>query len=213
MAVNSLWFKNKLMSQGLSQRSLSKKLGVDPSAFTLFLQGKRRLQLEEASGLARILAVTLDEVLIHAGMDLAGSSGESNAALNSRGLVKSVPIVGLVGEGLGVRLGPVKKPNTAVFSLGVKDSGIEALRYETTGTGLDGMDGALVFFHKAHTVDLSGIGRLCLVKEAGKKGKWLLRVVKRGYESGAFNLFGLSGELMEENALVEMMTPVIWMKM
>ncbi|MGF7213615.1 transcriptional regulator with XRE-family HTH domain [Skermanella aerolata] len=54
----------------MSQRKLARFLELDPSAITLTLNGKRRMQLDEASRIATFLGVPVEEVLKNAGLAL-----------------------------------------------------------------------------------------------------------------------------------------------
>lgn len=68
--MNADWFKQQLEQRRLSQRKLARFLELDPSAITLTLNGKRRMQLDEASRIATFLGVPVEEVLKNAGLAL-----------------------------------------------------------------------------------------------------------------------------------------------
>ena len=48
MAINSKWFTDKLVERQLSQRGLAKLMGLDASAVSLMMRGKRRISIKEA---------------------------------------------------------------------------------------------------------------------------------------------------------------------
>lgn len=66
------WFKVRLAELGHTQRALAKVLDIDPAAVTLMLQGKRKIELKEAVALARLLDVSVEEILERVGVDLRG---------------------------------------------------------------------------------------------------------------------------------------------
>jgi transcriptional regulator with XRE-family HTH domain len=68
--VNADWFRQQLALRRLSQRKLARFLELDPSAITLTLKGKRRMQLDEASRIAVFLGVPVEQVLKNAGLAL-----------------------------------------------------------------------------------------------------------------------------------------------
>ena len=68
MSIDTRWFQNLIADRRLSQRRLAKQLGLDPAAVSLMFRGKRRMQMNEAADVARLLGVSMDEVLAHAGI-------------------------------------------------------------------------------------------------------------------------------------------------
>lgn len=68
MATNSAWFAAKLSDKGMSQRQLARLMGIDASAVSLMLRGRRKMDVKEAGEVARLLGVPVDEVLRHAGV-------------------------------------------------------------------------------------------------------------------------------------------------
>lgn len=51
------WFAARLKAAGLSLRKAAAQIGMDPSALSRSLNGKRRLQIAEVDRLARVLGV------------------------------------------------------------------------------------------------------------------------------------------------------------
>lgn len=66
--VNTRWFQNGLADVKVSQRRLAKMMGVDPSAVTLMLKGRRAMSASEAALIAKVLGVPVDDVLREAGI-------------------------------------------------------------------------------------------------------------------------------------------------
>ena len=80
--INGDWFRTKLTSKGRSQRALAKHLKLDAAAVTLMLNGRRRMQLDEAHDIASFLGEPVSAVLRAAGLPMSGSSDDkANAPL------------------------------------------------------------------------------------------------------------------------------------
>ena len=67
-AINTEWFRTMLRQNRISQRKLAKGMSLDPAAVSLILRGKRKLQLDEARQMADILKVSINDVLLAAGI-------------------------------------------------------------------------------------------------------------------------------------------------
>ena len=65
--VDTRWFQNRLADKRLSQRKLASHLHLDPAAVSLMIRGKRKISAAEAAEIARLLGVTVEEVLMRAG--------------------------------------------------------------------------------------------------------------------------------------------------
>ena len=66
--VDTHWFRDRLRDASLSQRQLAFRLGLDPAAVSLMLRGMRGMTAAEASGIAKLLSVSAEEVLQRAGV-------------------------------------------------------------------------------------------------------------------------------------------------
>lgn len=66
-AIDTRWFKDMLADRRLSQRRLAALMGLDPAAVSLMIRGKRKLSTAEASEIARLLNVGVEEVAARAG--------------------------------------------------------------------------------------------------------------------------------------------------
>lgn len=186
--VDTGWFQGMLIDKGLSQRQLARAIGLDPSAVSLMLRGKRKMDVQEAGVVAKALGVSVDEVLRHAGVAVERGEGPGRCAV-----VGWVDDQGLVhDESLGVVDGP-------------RDTGLVCLRVQAREV----MDGWLLFYREISGVSLEAVGRLCVVGlEDGRK---LLRPVRRGYGQGEFVLGGWWNERSGSVRLVSA-APVLWMR-
>lgn len=196
--INTRWFHSQLESQGLTQRKLAQHLRKDPSAISLALKGKRRISLSEATEMARLFCVPIDEVLTQAGIKIH----EPKSA-------KSLSVSGWIDGEFNVHQEPPKGPRAVPVPV-FGGKGIRVLRFQTTGTGLDGIDGALVYYKPTGRVDSGCNGKLCVVEIDG--GGVKLATVRNGYQSGTFNLSKMDGKLMEESVILDSASPVLWMK-
>lgn len=70
--TDKVWFHAEFERAGISQRGAAAELDVDPSSLAHALAGKRKLQIQEAIDLARLLRLPLREILKRAGYDLHG---------------------------------------------------------------------------------------------------------------------------------------------
>jgi transcriptional regulator with XRE-family HTH domain len=203
-APNNRWFKDQMEAKGFSQNQLGKRLGMDPAAISRVLNGQRKLKIEEATQMAEILELPLEEVLANAGIGKVKITGkERKEALSIGGWVD-----GDLALHAGAPLGPKSAPNPAPGQ-----KGIEVYRFQTQGSAFDGMDGGLVYFQRMKGVMPECVGRLCVVKISGSRKKELLRTIRRGYEPGKFNLYLLNGAIAEESAQLDDASPVLWLKM
>jgi hypothetical protein len=76
--IDDKWFRLMTDRAKESQRSLAAKIGMDPSSWVRVLQGKRRLQLNEADRVADVLGVPVEEVLRHAGLRIEVPKGRGH---------------------------------------------------------------------------------------------------------------------------------------
>ncbi len=194
--INTAWFQKQIKLAGLTQRQVSRSMNMDPGSFSQRLNGTFTFRADEAAQLAQILKLPMDDVLINMGIQPPESSSGSLA------------IKGWVDGELMVHMEPPKGPRTAPKPAFGRD--VDVLRFQTVGSALDGMDGALVYYQSQDDVNHDHLGKLCVVDITKKKRG--LRVVKRGYQSGSYHLYSMSGEMMEEDVSLEAISPVVWLK-
>lgn len=184
--IDTDWFIAQLSERRMSQRHLARMMGIDPASVHRLLQGKRPMRFDEATQLSRLLGVTVDDVLRHAGLPI-GAGG-------------SVPVVGTIEAGgeahidWGTEIArvpvPVDMPPNAV-----------AIRMRTAGTPWEPMDGWTLYVRPpVDGVPAEVVGRMALVRLAGN-GTILLRFLRRGYTRGRYNLVGWQAASIEDAAL------------
>lgn len=193
MTVNTSWFKEKLSERRLSQRGLAKLMGLDSSAISLMLRGRREMKITEAATLAALIGVPAEEVLANVGVKL--SSGGAD-----------VPIVGTLDEHGEVHFGDAATLGSAPRPAGDYPINLAAIQCRTAGSQLDYMDRWLLFFHNpTEGVHPGSIERMSLVKPRG--GIPSVGQVRRSYARGRWDL---SCPLRtSQNVDLEYATPVL----
>lgn len=201
--VNTPELISLLTARGISQRELAKALRVDPAAIHHLLHGKRKLRLDEVPAMADILSITPEEVLEHFGINLGVTTLSPS--------MKGVKVEGWLDGTLTLHLEGLrgKKEIPSPFP----DKDIRAVRAQTAGSEFYALDGALFFFRysKLKGPDPDCLSKMCLVKVEGDE-RLKLRVLKRSYVSGRFDLCSMAGRVMEENVRVDATHPIVWMK-
>lgn len=195
--INTKWFQERIADRGYSQRKIAATLGMDPAAVSLMLRGKRKMTLNEAADLARLLGVPLNQVLDHAGID---------APKDAKGMI---PIVGWVDDFGEVHMEKVHGPRRAPRPVEVPEGSV-ALRIQDRGP----MDGWLAYYVPQERLDPDAVGRWAVIQLAAK-GPQYLRVLARGYEPGKWTLQPLrpAGEGRKvEGVKVEWACPVVWIR-
>lgn len=190
MAIDSLWFSERLKDRELSQRGLARLMGMDSGAVSLMLRGKRKMTLEEASQIAVLLDSTTQDVLVAAGIEVRTKD--------------KVKVIGfMTGEGTVVNQGKGTHEITEGHS-GLPPDTI-AIQCRTS----DHMDGWMLFISGTHVSPSQVIGTTAMV--AVKGNGQIIGYVKRGYQKGAYNVAGLCGE-MHSNVELAWAAPVLWIR-
>ena len=61
--VDTRWFQDRVRDADLSQSRLAKLLGIDKSALSHMFNNKRAMKMAEATRIAEVLSLPLDDVL------------------------------------------------------------------------------------------------------------------------------------------------------
>lgn len=215
--VNEDWFVDQMKSSGLTRAKTAKILKMDPAGITHFLKGRRHLSLEEAAALAGKFGRTLEEVMAHAGVKVRGGVPRiaGNPVSSPKEPSETLTVRGWVDAEMTIHLGPVKGPAVVPAPPIGGSETTWAVRVQTQGTRLDGLDGALFYFPEVTPkagVSPDAIGKVSVVRI--KKSKELaVRIVRKGYGGpGTYNLFLMNGEAAEAETVLEAAVPVVWMK-
>lgn len=187
----------------MSQAALGRTLGVDAATVSLMLRGFRKITLEDAAAIARVLGRPVDEVLKHAGVNLTGLNGKS-----------TVPVVGWIDGYSEVRF-EVPRGEKRVERPPLLSPDAAALRVMAAMTPMEAKDGWVLYFEPivggiaTHSVS-DIVGRLSVVKVAG--GPCLVKNIRRGYDPGTFQLLSCDGSVHTDGARLEWGTPIRWVR-
>jgi len=203
---NATWLKTQLLIAGITQREIASELGADFSTVNHLITGRRPMRDADAETIAGMLKMSVALFLSKLRSESAPTMPEGLARAVGSG---EIEITGWVDGKLVVHDGKPKGPGMAPPL--PDGTAVKVVRCQTQGSVFDGLDGALVYYTPTEGVDASAVGHMCVVKVRG--GESLLRVVKRGYTAGRFNLSLLNGVTSEEDAHLSGASPVIWLKM
>lgn len=173
-AIDTQWFVDRIADKKLSQRRLAKLLGMDPSSFSLLLHGKRRMNIDRATDIARLLGVPVATVIRKAGVIVDEHTGH-----------RSIPLVGtLDAEGRATMDWAATKERVPVNAELPPDA--VALRWRTMQTAGDLWDGWMNICTTPQEPSPDMIGRTGLVEIRGD-GVYSGQV-RRGYGEGRYTL-------------------------
>lgn len=173
MPVNKRYFSDLMKDRKLSLREVARRMEVWPAALSRSLDDKRKMQMEEAVQLARILSVPLAEVLVNAGIEQA---------------VVTARRCNIIGHVLvGAEVEPVAPDVIERVAIpdGIADD-VVAVQNHTSETPAAYADGWITFLGpKMDATDCLGMYSLVAVEGNG----WMLGTIRRGYSPGTFNVF------------------------
>lgn len=174
-------------------RQLAKRIELEPSAVSLMLRGMRKMTLEEANKIASLLGVQVTEVLRQAGVPVSDD-------------VRGVALVGYVDAN-----STVKSLNSSKRIVGPPDVPHDgsALQVRAPSTFHDGW----LLFVGGDNPPEAFQDMVCVITLTG--GKRIAGTLRRGYESGTYNvipLMDMTGKGTMEDQTVESVAPVLWMR-
>lgn len=195
--MDTKWFRARLEESGVTQRHLAKTLDLDPAAVSYMLRGKRKMQMAEAAEIARMIGTPIDEVLLHAGIDIQKAPAGADVA-----------IVGTIQAASGeIQHTPDGKRTRKAPAVTGLPKGASALRIE--GEGAEA--GWTLYYVPRDQVEAGAVGQLAVVTLPGRRGQYV-RIVERGDEAGTFNLRAWPRGRDLDNARILAANPVIWIK-
>lgn len=193
--MDKRWFKARLDEKGMSGAALARALGVDRSAVSLMLSGKRRMTVSEAGEIAEIFGVPVAEILARAGVQVA--SGRT-----------WVPIIGLIGARARVNMQKTQERVDAPADL---PDGTLAIRDEDPASRSFGW---VYFYVNQRALSPDVIGALCVVEL--RDGSYVLGNLSRGLARGRFDLKPFDATRPADttitNADVVAASPILWIK-
>lgn len=190
------WLDARLGGVGLSAKDASRKIGLGhPNKFWASVRGERRLQIEEALSLAKLLKVSHTELLARWGYDVAPSSTcQLIGTVNGRGRVSFLP---------PDRTAEIIAPTEA-------DADLKALRIDAEHTRLALYHGTTIYYLPSNSVRADAFGRLAVL-DAKDQPTPILGILDRGsYGQGLIRVYG-GIEDIETDTLVSA-SPVLWQR-
>lgn len=179
--VDTKWFQDRLKDKRLSQRKAAHLLGMDPATFSLLLAGKRKMNIDRATEIARLIGVPLATVVAKAGVIVNEATG-----------ARSLPVVGWI-NGDSVAELDWNEQRHRVDAHGDLPPDTVAIQWRTTQSVLDICDGWLLMVTPPREVDpAEDLGRWGLVGIKG--GKTVAAKIARGYTPGHYNLLAFAQE-------------------
>lgn len=194
--INTRWFKRVLEDQKMSERAYGRLVGEDTAIVNRKFRGLRRFGIDDAEQFSRVTGATLEEVLKNAGMELEDLQRQRVAKL-----------AGWIDGGR--RIHPKVRGPKNVIAPPDAITGTLAYRYQTEGTGLEAMDGAITYCRPLGDLDIGMLGRWCIVRL--RDGTELVRVVNKTRTAGRFDLWDETKE-RERSVLIDAAALVEWVK-
>jgi transcriptional regulator with XRE-family HTH domain len=187
--IDTKWFQNRVRDAEMSQARLAALLDIDKSALSLMLHGKREMKMTEATRLAEILALPLDQVLAHAGVEVRKGPA-------------SLPLAGIVDANNEIR----PRKGGRVDSHDALPRECVAVRCEDRAST---MDHWTFYYVPRASVTSEAIERLSVCQLASDAQR--LAIPSRGFEAGTYNLRAVNGVVLENQRLVAA-SPVLWIR-
>lgn len=195
---NKRYFQGIIAERGKTQREVAAAMELDPSALSLIFSAQRKLQLDEAAELARLLDLPLTEVFKNAGIE-----PPKTHAVALRGWIDAQGETHFFSErGGGLVDCPIELPEGAM-----------AFQARTAMSKLEHWDGWLFFVpppvvagagSKEADAVSGAMNRLTIAKLMN--GGAVLGYLKKGYTRGRYSLY--LGDQVVQDAQLEWAVPV-----
>jgi transcriptional regulator with XRE-family HTH domain len=192
LMIDKQWFVDRLADRNRSQRALARYMGLDASAITHILNGKRHLRLEEAEQISSFIGEPVDAVLKHAGVKLSGS-----------GSTFSVPLIGIVDDIGAVTL----QENLYIQVESASMAKLAAIQVRSSSAGA--LDGALIFFNPndRYPPDIM-VGKPSVITL--QDNRIIIGILRRGLSVGIFDITYIGHQIEDQKA--SSAAPIQWIK-
>jgi transcriptional regulator with XRE-family HTH domain len=194
--VNKQWFLAAFEAMKISQNQMADKLGIDRSAMSRTLDGKRRAKRAEIVKLAALLGVPEKEVAYNFG-ELSTTEAEEMVTANITDFA----------TGGSMRVVATK---TDIPILVPPTISAKACRVIQVKNPNGFMDGVKLFYYPTKKVAPGAVGDLCVIQRKGE-AEFYLRQVSRGSGVGRYDLenkFSPIGERVETDVLLQSAAPI-----
>jgi transcriptional regulator with XRE-family HTH domain len=185
------WFKAILKTKHLSQRGLAKQLGLDPAAVSLMFQGERRMRMEEAAAISRLLGVGLQEVHRRAGIAVQEDVSRLRVIFSTDSTSR---VMALAAEAIFDFLAPAGCP-AGSYGIQVRDP-------------RDLRDHSIYVVSSDPNPNFSG--RSLLAHVVSSNGEPYLGYICKGYAPNAHQLYAIDGRVLVEDFSAQVIRPVLW---
>lgn len=191
IAIDGDWFKDKLAEKGTSLSSLARHIGVDKSAVSRMLAGKRKMRMDEANAIANFIAAPVSLVLKHAGvaMDIDGQPTRIllAATINEKGQVEKLSDPRPLPQSV------IDRAQAAIAKHG--NGKIIAAQVRAMTGPLAVMDDAVVLFKYTDTVDHGAIGTLSICRS--HSGEQMMARIECARKTGEARVVCADGKVRE----------------
>lgn len=198
--IDKDWFLDRLADKRESLRGMARHMGLDASAVSRMLSGKRRMRMDEANQIALFLGQPVSEVLKHAGVaiDLDGQPTRIllAATIDERGYLQRL------SEPRPLPMSVIEKAQAAIRQ--TNGQAIAAQIRATTGP-LAVFDDAVVLFEATEIVEPSAIGGLAVCRD--REGNQVMCRLERCRKTGEALVNCAMGESRE--VVLVTATPVL----
>lgn len=192
MSINGKFFRDLMRDKDVSVRKLAADLGMNHhSQLSLMLSGKRRMQLDEAVSLSKLLGVPLNAVIANAGFPEIMRAG------------KRLPVVGILrGNG---EIEKVPAHTERAVAPADEPGVVSAIQARTIDSPLTWMDRWVFYCKEKQKPGPELIGQFCHVQLKG--GKQVVAQLRRGYSDE--KSYQLTGTYNAENVVVDWAAPIV----
>lgn len=200
MTPDKQWFLDRLQARQTSMRAMASAIGMDVSAVSRLLDGKRALQIEEAAAIASYLGVETAEIMRRAVPAMATPKPEGfsiTATVEPDGTIrrgKTMPMP----QAIAARV-------IAMIAASQEKIGDVVAAEVAAGHGPQLLDGATIIYARPRAVDESAIGLLAVVRTEDRKDR-LCRLI-RIRRSGEADMIDIDGK--SQRATITAASPVM----
>ena len=180
--MNKKFFEDLMKDRQISLRKVAAHIDLAPSQLSRTFTGHRRMQLNEAAALAKLLGANIVDVMFNAGIESAKAG------------VRYAKVIGHVNAEMAV------VENTAAervqLPVGLPDD-TEALQARTANTELSFIDGWLYFIGPPMR-PIEGVGSFCVVQLGDRQ---VLGCLSKGYQAGTYNVIMPSARTLQSKTV------------
>lgn len=194
------WFFQRLEASNKSVRGMARHLGLDPSAMSRMLSGKRRMKMEEATDIAAFIGAPVAEVLKHAGISVEAEISATPitlaATINRNGQIEPLAEPSPLPQAVAIR---------ARATIPAHSGKIVAAQVRALDGPLIILDDAVVLYSESDKIEpqASGVLSICRLKN----GNQFIARLERSRKTGEASVICVDGTQRE--FVLESATPIL----